>query len=69
MIILGILTYILLRKHINKPLFDIFDVYGCKYNAIICLFESVFTNNALFCYRITQFCSLNDILRNTIFTQ
>ena len=34
-IILGILTYILLRKHINKPLFDIFDVYGCKYNAII----------------------------------
>ena len=32
-IILGILTYILLRKHINKPLFDIFDVYGCKYNA------------------------------------
>ena len=35
MIILGILTYILLRKHINKPLFDIFDVYGCKYNAII----------------------------------
>lgn len=32
-IILGILTYILLRKHINKPLFDNFDVYGCKYNA------------------------------------
>lgn len=31
--IFGILTYILLRKHINKPLFDIFDVYGCKYNA------------------------------------
>ena len=32
-IILGILTYILLRKHINKPLFDNFDVYGCNYNA------------------------------------
>lgn len=31
-IILVILTYILLRKHINKPLFDNFDVYGCKYN-------------------------------------
>lgn len=31
--ILVILTYNLLRKHINKPLFDNFDVYGCKYNA------------------------------------